>query len=394
MIDELLDSLVLDQPRRPRGVARRAGRAVRGASTDLEALGSILHSFQDKEILRVGVRDLLGKDRIHETTAALSDIAEALLEIVARRQRPDKLGVPTLPDGSPCRYTILGAGKFGGREMSYHSDLDLLLLYEGDGQTVAGDPDAPEFRPVDNFLYFTELAQRVIKVMGQMGPHGKLYSVDMRLRPTGKSGALVSSLEAFERYYQSPAAQVWERQSMTRARPLSQDRAFTERVMEAVRGAITGVEWSPGVAAEIGAMRKRLENSASPRSLKRGPGGIADVEFAVQLYQIKNGRAFPHILHWNLWAALEALHNGGLLPTADYQTFKTSYSFLRQVESRLRIVTNRPQNDYPEAAEELDKLARRLGIAGLASAAELRDEIVRVTGNVRRCYERLLEWEG
>ncbi|QVL30874.1 bifunctional [glutamate--ammonia ligase]-adenylyl-L-tyrosine phosphorylase/[glutamate--ammonia-ligase] adenylyltransferase [Telmatocola sphagniphila] len=392
MIDELLDSLVLNQPRKIEDLRQELAELTRGVDKP-EALGSILHSFQDKEILRVGVRDLLGKDRIFETTAAISDIAETLLETVIQQQMPTRLGVPRLPDGRACRFTFLGAGKLGGKEMSYHSDLDLLLIYEGEGETGSPVPGDHYFRPVDNFLYFTELAQRVIKVMGQMGQHGKLYSVDMRLRPTGKSGSLVSSLEAFQRYYQSPAAQIWERQSMARARPLKGDTQFNEQVMAVIREAITGVTWSTVVIEEIRSMRKRLEHSASPRSLKRGPGGIADVEFAIQLLQIKYGRGFPHILQPNAWAALDALHNTGLLPSAEYQTLKLSYSFLRLAESRLRIVTNRPQNEYPEASVEQDKLARRLGIAGLRTAADLRDEIQRVTGNVRKCYESMLQRE-
>jgi glutamate-ammonia-ligase adenylyltransferase len=256
--------------------------------------------------------------------------------------------------------------------------------------TIPGPGCGYDFRAVDNFLYFTELAQRVIKLMGQMGQHGRLYSVDMRLRPTGKSGALVSSIEAFQRYYQTPSAQIWERQSMTRARPLSTDTAFTHRVMDVIRAAITGVGWGVGIIYEVRSMRWKLEHSASPRNIKRGPGGIADVEFAVQLLQLKYGKGFPHILHPNLWTALDALHNAGLLPSTDYQTLKTSYSFLRHVESRLRIVTNRPQTDYPEDEEELDKLARRLGMAGLRTAKDLRGEIQRVTGNVRKCFEAIM----
>ena len=106
-----------------------------------------------------------------------------------------------------CRFALLGLGKLGGREISYHSDLDLLLIYDADGTTSRGE---------SNSLFFTELAQRVIKTASHMGPMGRLYAVDMRLRPTGKSGSLVLPLAEFHRYFESPGCQLWERQSLGR----------------------------------------------------------------------------------------------------------------------------------------------------------------------------------
>jgi [glutamine synthetase] adenylyltransferase / [glutamine synthetase]-adenylyl-L-tyrosine phosphorylase len=388
MIDELLDSLVLNQPRTLNELDEELGMLIRGVDRP-DAVGSILHSFQDKEILRIGVRDLLGKDRINETTAAVSDVAECLLKAIFERGRPSRLGVPTLANGAPCRFVLLALGKLGGREMSYHSDLDVILVYEGDGQTQPG-PDTVYFRGADNFVYFTEYAQRVIRATGQMGAHGKLYSVDMRLRPTGKSGSLVVPLEAFDRYYAEGGAQIWERQAMTRARPLLGDAGFTEIVLDSIRRAITGVPWGVGVLEEIRAMRRRLECNTTNRNLKRGPGGIVDVEFAVQLLQLKYGKGQPHILKSNAWEALDAAFQTGVLSPDEHQAFKRGYSFLRQVESRLRIVTNRATNEFPEAEEELDKLAKRLGIAGMRDARDFREEHQRVTNGIRRSYESLI----
>ena len=212
MIDELLDSLVLNQPRTAEELRSELAELCRGA-IDLDP---ILHSFQDKEFLRIGVSDLLGKVDIRQTTAALSDLADTVLNQVVELVEPAVQSRWGKPSGSgqtvgagANHYALLGLGKLGGREISYHSDLDLLLVYDEDGQTTTGEP---------NSHYFTDLAQRVIKTMSQMGPMGRLYSVDMRLRPTGKSGSLVLPLAELQRYFDGPGCPLWERQSLSRAR--------------------------------------------------------------------------------------------------------------------------------------------------------------------------------
>ena len=372
MIDELLDSLVLNQPRTAEDLRSELTELCRGAN-DPEP---ILHSFQDKEFLRIGVGDLLGKADVRVTTAALSDVADTLLNRVVELVEPsvrDKLGSPT----EQCRYALLGLGKLGGREISYHSDLDLLLIYEADGTTTRGEP---------NSLFFTELAQRIIRWMSQLGPMGRLYAVDMRLRPTGKSGSLVLPLAEFRRYFGGPACQLWERQSLGRARIVRGDPPFAEMVLAAQSDAMLGHPWSPALVDELRAMRAKLETTAGPRNLKRGPGGIVDVEFAVQLLQLKYGRAYPAILTPNVWDALDALEAAGLMRPDEAPTLRTGYSFLRLVEARLRIVTDRPLTEIPEGVEDCAKLARRMGFD---SPDRFLGELSRVNTDIRSRYEAI-----
>jgi glutamate-ammonia-ligase adenylyltransferase len=367
MIDDLLDSLILNRPRtleELRSELKELGRGVERA----EVVEPILRSFQDKELLRIGVRDLLGKDDVRATTAALSDLAESLLDEVATRQLPAMVmrhGIPMLANGRPCRHALLALGKLGGREMSYHSDLDLLLVYEGDGHSEPpATNQAFDVSSVDNYEYFTELAQRIIRGMSQTGPLGRLYAVDMRLRPTGKSGSLALPMSEFERYFAaSGTAQVWERQSLTRARVVHGESHFADVVHATAHKAVHGMDWRPTIGEEIRAMRDRLAASASPRSLKRGTGAMVDVEFLVQLFQIKYGAKQPALNRTNTWEALDALRDVGLLDAAEHRNLMEGYSFLRFAEARLRIVTNRPLNEYPESPEELEKFARRLGFA-------------------------------
>jgi glutamate-ammonia-ligase adenylyltransferase len=371
MADELLDSLVLNQPRTADELRAELAELCRGASDP----DPILHSFQDKELLRIGVADLLGMADIRQTTAALSDLADTVLnqvaDLVEAELRAKARGRPS--PGFETRYTILGLGKLGGREISYHSDLDLVLVYEADRREDVGAAGP----------YFTELAQRLIKAASTMGPMGRLYAVDMRLRPTGKSGTLVLPLCEFDRYFAGGGAQVWERQALTRARVVRGDPGFAAKAMASVRAAALGGGWSPAAADEVRRMREKLEAGTTLRNLKRGPGGLVDVEFVVQLLQLKYGGARPEVLEPNVWAALDRLEAANLLPADEAAALQAGYSFLRLVEARLRVVTDRPLTGLPEAADDLAKLARRLGFE---SVDRFLAEHRRVTGDIRRVY--------
>ncbi len=376
MIDELLDTLLLDQPRPLDELREELAGLCRGA----EDLDPILHSFQKKELLRIGVRDILGKEAIQETTAALTDVAEVILVQLASLQHAPlvgRYGVPYLAEGpragQASRYAVLGLGKLGSREMSYQSDLDLIVVYEGDGRT--GPPPwasrFDRFELTDNFHFFTEVARRIIRAVSQHGPMGRLYHVDMRLRPTGQSGSLVSPLSGFRRYY-AEDAQLWERQALTRARVVHGDPDFAAEVLDAVHGAAYHLPWRPEVADEILAMRDRLEASGGDRDLKRGFGGMVDVEFLVQMFRLKYGRDLPAVRRTNTWEALAALHAARLLTADEHAALHACYDFLRLTESRLRIVHNRSLDELPDDPEDLEKLARRLGFepGDLGSARE------------------------
>jgi glutamate-ammonia-ligase adenylyltransferase len=398
MIDELLDSLVLNQPRTAAELRAELADLCRGAA-DPEP---ILHSFQDKEFLRIGVRDILGKDTIRETTRALSDLAETILVQITALQYPPlpkRFGVPILAEGpragQPSRYVLLGLGKLGGRELSYHSDLDLILIYEGDGRT-APPPGATRwdhYELTDNFHFFTEFAQRVIKATSYQGPLGRLYQIDMRLRPTGKSGSLVIPLTQFRHYYEEGGAQLWERQALTRARLVFGDPDFGAEVLAVVGHGAHGLPWRPEMADEIRAMRERLEASRSERDLKRGFGGIVDVEFLVQMFQLKYGRDLPALRTPNTWEALEALKETGLLADGEFAVLWSGYQFLRMVEDRLRIVHNYSLDELPENVDELEKLARRLGYEsgpGAAAAKRFLHDLEQHTAQTRELFLHLL----
>lgn len=393
MIDELLDSLVLDQPKSLSELQSELAELCRGAEPQL--IDRILHSFQNKELLRIGVQDILGKRPLRETLAALSDLAQVILQFIVKQEERamrKRWGVPELLS-SPreCRFVLLGLGKLGGREMNYQSDLDLVLLYEEDGQTRN-----PTGEATDNVHYFSELAQRVIKAVSQHGPLGRLYQADMRLRPTGKSGSLVVPVTRFRNYYAEGAAQLWERQALTRARIVVGDPEFDPIVTAAIHDAAYHPAWSSAMVEEITTMRKRLEASRDAGDLKRGIGGIVDVEFLVQLLLLKYGREYPSICQPNIWDALAALRETKLLDNITADAITHHYDFLRTLESRQRIVQNQSLDSLPVSQDDLIKLVRRLGYKqgeATEAVAQFKQELARRTREMRAIFMKVVAIE-
>jgi glutamate-ammonia-ligase adenylyltransferase len=401
MIDELLDSLVLNQPRSADELRQELSDLCRGAADT----NPILHSFQDKELLRIGVRDILGKDSILETTTALSELAETILAQIAVLQYPamvKRLGLPVIEKGpkagAPSRYVLLALGKLGSQEMSYHSDLDLILVYEGDGRTLPspGSSRWDTFELTDNFHFFSELARRIIRVASDMTPMGRLYQVDMRLRPTGKSGSLVIPIDEFVRYYEHGGAQLWERQALTRARAVFGDPDFANEVMQAVHQGIYFLDWKPAMVDEIQTMRGRVEASGSKRDLKRGKGGIIDIEFLVQMYRLKYGRTILPLRDPNTCKALDALVDAKLISQEEHDTLRSCYEFLRVVEGRLRIYHNRSLDELPDNLDDLEKLAKRIGLGSLPEGSAV-EHFLRAmdqhTSQTRRLFNELFDRE-
>jgi [glutamine synthetase] adenylyltransferase / [glutamine synthetase]-adenylyl-L-tyrosine phosphorylase len=402
MIDELMDSLIVERlPDLPRLKASLA-ELTRGA----EDLEPILLSFKHAQHLRVGVRDIVGKDDIQETHAALSDIAEACLQEIAAAETiklVDKLGQPVIgeiapsekfdgdlpvwsprPDhvGQPCELIVLALGKLGGREPNYHSDLDLMFLYDAEGTTTAGRRGSS----TSNSHFFSELGQRIIKAATQFGPHGRLYEVDPRLRPTGRSGALAMPLSSFVRYFREGDGQLWERLALCKSRVIFGSPEAAARAMAAVTESIYCRPWRAEDAAEIKEMRQRLRESASTQNLKRAPGGTMDAEFIVQMLQLKHGRELPKIRVPGTIAALEALQAAGVLSKDDARSLAESYRFQRSVEARIRLMDSAGRHEFPDEPRELEKLAFLLGYADVDRLVQEVDQTWRDT---RERFERI-----
>jgi glutamate-ammonia-ligase adenylyltransferase len=278
-------------------------------------------------------------------------------------------------------------GKLGGREPNYHSDLDVVFLYEGEGSTRP-PVRSRSGQSTTNQHFFTQLGQKIIKTISQMGPHGRLYEMDARLRPTGRSGALAVSLDEFVRYFAEGQGQLWERQALCKARPIFGSAAACQRTMQIVRQAIVGDGWRPAFAEEIRQMRLRLENTASKNNLKRGPGGTVDIEFLVQMLQMRHAAASPEVLQPGTLDAIEALVAAGHLSVDDAEYLAKSYRFLRSIEARLRLMNTTARHDVPTEQLELKKLAFLLGYD---SVAALLQQGTYYTEENRRRFEQVFD---
>jgi glutamate-ammonia-ligase adenylyltransferase len=406
MIDELMDSLlVMNLP-----TLTMLEDTLAELSHGAEDIEPILHSFKNAQHLRVGVRDVLGKDDIRSTHAALSDVAEACLKKIAQREYDklvEKYGTPTIVrpgeeelahdaakaawacwakrDGDASRPVVIALGKLGGREPNYHSDLDLIFLYEAPGHTTHSLRGAEN--GTINSHFYSEFGQRLIRVASNLGPHGRLYEVDARLRPTGRSGALAVSFDAFARYFVEGTAQLWERQALCKARMVYGSESAGRQAMEIIAQAAFGTPWRPEFAAEIRQMRLRLEENASNRNLKRGQGGTVDTEFVVQMLQLRHGGKDPSVRTPGTLDAIAALQEGGHLSTDDADFFSKSYRFQRNIEARIRLMDAAGRHELPDNERELAKLAYLLGY----KAQKLVAEAQYYFAENRRRFERIFD---
>lgn len=385
MIDELMDSLVLDKLPSIDWLRRSLTELCRGA----EDIEPALHAFKNAQQLRVGVRDILGKESIRLTHQTLSDIAEVILQQVVDSESTSsraKYGVPRLRSeqgaGPEAEFVVLAMGKLGGREPNYHSDLDVVFLYDGEGETQHRNSD----KSTSNQHYFTQLATRVVKTITSVGPYGRLYELDARLRPTGKSGSLAVSLDEFVKYFESGNGQLWERQALCKARTVYGSPAARKAVQDAVYRAITIRPWTSQDAADIRAMRYRLQDTAGPSNIKRGIGGTVDIEFAIQMLQLKYAIPHPQVLIPGTLLAAEKLMELGVLDATAGADLVECYTFLRAVEARLRLMNLTGRHEIPEEAAELEKLAYFMRVS---SAEELLRQIADIRSRSRARFDEL-----
>ncbi|MBI84985.1 MAG: bifunctional [glutamate--ammonia ligase]-adenylyl-L-tyrosine phosphorylase/[glutamate--ammonia-ligase] adenylyltransferase [Planctomycetaceae bacterium] len=393
MIDELMDSLLLDRLPTIAMLEGTLQDLCRGA----EDIDPILHSFKAAQHLRVGVRDILAKGTIDETTRALADVAEVCLKQIASREfqrLEERYGEPTFrgSDGKQqkCELIVLALGKLGGREPNYHSDLDLIFLYDGEGQTLPRRTERKSERSTTNQHFFSELGQRLLKVVDRLGPYGRLYEVDTRLRLTGKSGALAVSIDEFAHYFAEEKVPLSERQALCKARPICGSEQGCQRIMEVIGHTLRNPPWKDAYIHEIAETRHRLEASASPRNLKRAPGGTVDIEFIVQMLQLRHGVESHKILRPGTLPALCSLNEEGFLDEDTFATLSKAYRYLRGVEARLRLMNTAARHDLPEDHTELAKLAYLLHED---SAASLENRSRKVTTEARRLYRCLFHSE-
>jgi len=404
LFEWLLEPGVVRQAKRKADLADEVRQAVVGAST-LEKRWERLRGFKTQEILRIGLQDLLGRQSLVGITEELSNLADVVLEAACGFCRDELvrrhgLPRPAAEEDRPhaCPFVILGMGKLGGRELNFSSDIDLIFVYEAEGES-AGVPEASGARlgRVSNQEFFRKLGELLVKGLGEATPEGHLYRVDMRLRPEGRTGSLAASLRTCEIYYEA-WGQTWERQALIKARPVAGDPALGEAFLRLVAPFVYRQYLDFSALTEIRAMKDRInlavaQDRRARRNVKLGYGGIREVEFLVQGFQLLHGGKNPWVREANTLRALHRLLGQGLLADADYQVLVEAYAFLRKLEHRLQILHDRQTHTLPEAPRELETLARRMGYQPPENpepGAALLEEYERHTAAVRGLYDGFL----
>ncbi|HKZ16654.1 MAG TPA: bifunctional [glutamate--ammonia ligase]-adenylyl-L-tyrosine phosphorylase/[glutamate--ammonia-ligase] adenylyltransferase, partial [Geobacteraceae bacterium] len=355
----------------------------------------VLRRYRHEEFLRIGMEDIYSKPDQSETAIRLTRLAEICLAAacVLAKAELERFGRPTWvdEDGSVhvADFAVIGMGKLGGGELNYHSDLDIIYVYDHQG-TTDGD------KKTTNHEYFARLGQKIISILSTPTREGYVYKIDTRLRPSGNAGPLVTSLESFRNYHRDEA-QIWERQALTKARVVIGEGPLKDAVDEIISDTVYGRGADEAVRNEIHRLRMRMEQELAKETegsynIKTGRGGMVDVEFIVQYLQLKYGREFPDIRSVNTIKALQALHAAGIIPDADCRPLHEGYTFLRQLENRLRLIHDYSMNDLGGSKEYLNKLARRLGYdEKLRNPGDaLMKDYERITEEVRRVYDRIL----
>ena len=369
--------------------ARELAEALDRAPDISEKLDA-LRRFKHQEEIRIGMADLLSNLDLTAVSRDLSKLAEVCLE-AALKLAGSETGKRYGTQGPRSGLAIIGAGKLGGRELSYGSDLDILFVFKEDRALP------PPSRGVTVFEYFSKVAEKAISYLSTLTREGFAFRIDTRLRPTGSKGPLVQSIEAFRNYYFTQA-ETWERQALLRARHVAGDRAVGAEFCSTIQGLIYQDADKAALAGDIRAMRRRMEEEVGKEgglhyNIKQGAGGLVDIEFLVQYLQLLQGKKHRRLRVPGTYNALRAIKKLRLLDKGECGTLLHAYLFLRQLESRMRIVSNQATSELSRDPAKLWSLARRMGYLddGLQAGQKLLLDYENVSKQVREIFIKILD---
>lgn len=349
------------EPKQRDRLVREAAASLRWRDPDARFDG--LRRFKRREMLGIVMSDLTGRSDEIKVGGALADLADACL-------------AAALSEVEVERTAVIGMGKLGGRELSYSSDIDVLFVHDG-------AQDRAE-----------RTAEQLLDAIGAVTPEGQAFRIDAGLRPEGKSGVLARSLESYREYYER-WSEPWERQALTKARVAAGDQALGDRFMELIAPLAFPTALHPDALGQIRHLKARMERERIPRGidprrhLKLGPGGSSDIEFAVQILQLKHARALPALMTSNTVEALAAAEGGGVLEPTDARVLLESFRFLTRLRNRYFLLMGRPVDALSNKPEELEALGISMGFAA-QPRQELEEAFLRTARRVRRVCEPLI----
>jgi glutamate-ammonia-ligase adenylyltransferase len=343
------------------GALREQLKSVLQDANDIEDLAARLRRFRRRELVRIAWRDLMGSADLAATTSDLSDLAEACLDQALGwlygRQCAEQ-GTPTAADGTPMGLVVLALGKLGARELNFSSDIDLIFAFPGEGETRRAN------RPVEHGEFFSRLCRRLIQVIGQPTGEGFVFRVDLRLRPFGDNGPLALSFDAMERYYQEQGRD-WERYAWIKARTVAGDEPAGAELLKRLNSFVYRRYLDFGAFESLRAMKQMIAQEVARRGMHRniklGRGGIREIEFFGQMFQLIRGGVSPRLQRRPIREVLAALAAEGHIPEPVGRELDQAYVFLRTVEHRLQEAADQQTHELPADPLGRARLAASLG---------------------------------
>src|SRR5215469_3081044 len=333
---------------------------------------------------QVGVQVLRRRLDGEAAGGVFADIAGAVLAALLPRVTAEFARAHgTIAGGA---VAVLGLGKLGSREMTYASDLDLILIYDAPDDAESAGGAQPLAAPI----YYARLSQRFINALTAATAEGRLYDVDMRLRPSGTAGPVATSLQAFRRYHRE-LAWTWEQMALTRARPVAGDDAFIARVMAEIRSVLVRPRSTPELAADVVAMRRRIADThRNPPAfdVKHRPGGLVDIEFIAQFLQLRDAAPAPQVLHANTRGALTALAAAGALTQGDCEILIRTLTLWRNVQGLLKLTVPEPFDKATTPSAVKDLIAHGAAAIDFATLKQDMDAAARAAHGL---FRRLVE---
>ncbi len=355
------------------------------AEQDSNDLDAALRKFRNREMLRIIWRDLNALASVQETLTDLSALADVCLQAAVNHhsaQLEDKHGIPRNVDGRQQKLIIIGLGKLGGFELNMSSDIDIIFCYAESGVCDGR-------RGLANEQFFTRLARKVIHSLATITADGFCFRVDTRLRPFGDSGPLVSSFAALEQYYQREGRD-WERYALIKARPVAGDQDGGKQLLDMLRPFVYRRYIDFGAIEALHDMHQNVREDALRKGrlddIKRGPGGIREIEFLVQTFQLLRGGREPALQTPSLLSALDQLQKLQLLPTPVTDELRSAYCYLRRVENCIQALHDQQTHTVPGGEDGL-----RVAIAmGCATSDAFHSQLDETRNRVQALFEQSL----
>ncbi|MGR8942541.1 MAG: bifunctional [glutamate--ammonia ligase]-adenylyl-L-tyrosine phosphorylase/[glutamate--ammonia-ligase] adenylyltransferase, partial [Gammaproteobacteria bacterium] len=332
-----------------------------GVASESELM-SALRQFRRREMVRIAWRDLAGWSGLGETLRDLSLLAEACIQYALDflyRQATEKRGTPVQQDGRPMQMIVLGMGKLGGYELNYSSDIDLIFAFPEEGVL-------PDRKETSYGEFFTRLCQSLVRVLDEITVDGFVFRTDIRLRPFGDSGAVIMTFDGMENYYLTQARE-WERYAMIKARQVAGDFEAGKQLMDMLNPFVYRRYLDYGAFEELRSLKQQITQELKRKdrmeNVKLGPGGIREIEFIGQAFQLIRGGKEKSLQIRGIQDVLKRLGELHLMTSEDVDQLQRAYEFLRVVENHIQEYQDKQTHDLPTTPEARAALAYSLGFA-------------------------------